>query len=367
VTPRTLSTIVAIVLVLIARPGATQDGGGISDIVSTNPGARSLGLGGAFAALADDATSAFANPAGLVQLQRPELSLEVRSTITTSYTYTPFDITPDISGVGFASFVYPFKRWAFALYSHQMASVEFSVLPTFPYVIDASDFTVQSYSAAAAFEINERLSLGLGFSYFDGDREASAVSDPISDTDSGVNAGLLWKPSPEWSLAAFYRQGPEFDVDVIYGGKALTAPRTHWQKSVGTPPQFSFPDVYGVGAALRPKAGALILSFEWDHLDTAINPQQFGTSIVEGGDEFHLGAEYAILRWRPVVAFRAGIWSEPERARNLDGGFETVAADGDRTHFSLGFGLAFRRFQFDAGFDQSDRTTIVSLSIVWSF
>ena len=40
----------------------------------SNPGARSLGFGGAFVALDDDATAAFANPAGLVQLSRPEVS-----------------------------------------------------------------------------------------------------------------------------------------------------------------------------------------------------------------------------------------------------------------------------------------------------
>jgi long-subunit fatty acid transport protein len=45
----------------------------------SNPGARSMGFGGAFVALADDATAAFANPAGLVQLTRPEISLEGRS------------------------------------------------------------------------------------------------------------------------------------------------------------------------------------------------------------------------------------------------------------------------------------------------
>ena len=44
----------------------------------SNPGARSLGLGGAFAALADDATAAFANPAGLVQLASLEISAELR-------------------------------------------------------------------------------------------------------------------------------------------------------------------------------------------------------------------------------------------------------------------------------------------------
>jgi hypothetical protein len=44
----------------------------------SDPGARSMGFGGAFVALADDATAAFANPAGLVQLLRPEVSVEGR-------------------------------------------------------------------------------------------------------------------------------------------------------------------------------------------------------------------------------------------------------------------------------------------------
>ena len=43
----------------------------------SSPGARSLSLGGAFVAMADDATAAFANPSGLVQLARPEVSIEL--------------------------------------------------------------------------------------------------------------------------------------------------------------------------------------------------------------------------------------------------------------------------------------------------
>jgi len=43
-----------------------------------NPGARSLGLGSAFVAVADDATSAFTNPAGLTLSIRPEISTEIR-------------------------------------------------------------------------------------------------------------------------------------------------------------------------------------------------------------------------------------------------------------------------------------------------
>ena len=44
-----------------------------------NPGARSLAMGGAFISLADDATAAQANPAGLGFLTRWEFFAEVRS------------------------------------------------------------------------------------------------------------------------------------------------------------------------------------------------------------------------------------------------------------------------------------------------
>ena len=61
----------------------------------SNPGARSMGLAGAFVALADDATAAYANPAGLVQLVEPEVSLEGR---VWSYS-TPFIVGGRADGV----------------------------------------------------------------------------------------------------------------------------------------------------------------------------------------------------------------------------------------------------------------------------
>src|SRR5664279_3177008 len=45
-----------------------------------SPGARSMGMGGAFLGLADDATAAYTNPAGLTQLVTPEISAEARHT-----------------------------------------------------------------------------------------------------------------------------------------------------------------------------------------------------------------------------------------------------------------------------------------------
>lgn len=43
-----------------------------------NPGGRSLAMGGAFISIADDATAAQANPAGLENLQQPEFFAEIR-------------------------------------------------------------------------------------------------------------------------------------------------------------------------------------------------------------------------------------------------------------------------------------------------
>ena len=44
-------------------------------------GARATGMGGAFISVADDATAASWNPAGLIQLERPEVSADRKSVV----------------------------------------------------------------------------------------------------------------------------------------------------------------------------------------------------------------------------------------------------------------------------------------------
>lgn len=77
-------------------------------------GARALGLGGAFTALADDATAASWNPAGLLQLERPEASIVYRFSRDRA-THTSGD--PDFAvgeddvesdNLNYFSIVYPF-------------------------------------------------------------------------------------------------------------------------------------------------------------------------------------------------------------------------------------------------------------------
>ena len=123
-----------LLITLLAVPAAAQN----TDIESLsglqfnfgNPGARSLGMGGAFIGLADDASAAEANPAGLTILRKPEISIEGRNfeeqqLFSTSGTFpeivrTPFTHYSQRVDLAFASIVYPIKdRFTLGVYYHE--------------------------------------------------------------------------------------------------------------------------------------------------------------------------------------------------------------------------------------------------------
>jgi long-chain fatty acid transport protein len=95
-----------------------------------NPGARSLGMGGAFLGRADDASAAEANPAGLTILRKAEFSFEARNYVegqvfTTSGTFptvnrTTFTHFSDRVVVSFASAVVPIMdKFTVGAYFHE--------------------------------------------------------------------------------------------------------------------------------------------------------------------------------------------------------------------------------------------------------
>jgi long-chain fatty acid transport protein len=106
-----------------------------------NPGARSMGMGGAFLGRADDASAAETNPAGLTILRKPEISIEARNyrmvqDLAVTGTY-PDIVTQEFSSfsrraeVQFGSIVLPFENFAIAAYYHQPINYQNagSVLP----------------------------------------------------------------------------------------------------------------------------------------------------------------------------------------------------------------------------------------------
>ena len=62
-----------LLLLLVAVPAAAMDDGGGRSVFATGAGNRSLAMGGAFCAVADDASAVIYNPAGLGLIARKEL------------------------------------------------------------------------------------------------------------------------------------------------------------------------------------------------------------------------------------------------------------------------------------------------------
>ena len=319
-----------LVALLAAGAAAGQDqpvGPPVLEFSFSNPGARSLGFGGAFVALADDATAAFSNPSGLVQLLRPEVSVEGRGwSFSTPYTESG-RVEGEPSGIGidtraglrtarssdeaaalaFLSFVYPTSWGSLALYRHQLASFESSsetnglfggeAGPAARRFLDRRatiDIDVVSYGVAAAYRVTETLSLGAGLAYFDAamllttatfrpddDSEAARFAASsylaergfartaitLDDADWGLNAGFLWSLSDRWRLGGVYRQGPALRANAaVFAGPALGAPIPPGALIARRASPFLIPDVYGLGIAYRSPAGALTASFEWDRV-----------------------------------------------------------------------------------------------------
>ena len=265
--------VILVVGLLAAASTSAQETLNTFEFSFSNPGARSLGLGGAFAALADDATAAFANPAGLVQLLRPEISAEGRYWSYSThyiaggrYEGAPTGIGLDTidgvraassnesaNGLSFLSLVYPTGRWSVAAYRHQLAKFRARAETQGLFHLDetglydarqidrrwATDLDIVSYGLAGGYRINDRLSLGLGVVYFIGRLEApfewnvvsgeslESIFGPnpylperrlatgglfIDGADWSLSAGVLWHVSQRWSFGGFFRQGPEFEV-----------------------------------------------------------------------------------------------------------------------------------------------------------
>ena len=339
----TLVSIFSAVLVA-AGVGAQQQTPSTFEFSFSNPGARSLGLGGAFAALADDATAAFANPAGLVQLASLEVSAELRHwRYSTPYIEggringEPTGVGLDtvdglrtatsneqLTGLSFLSFVYPKGNWSFAVYGHQLANFRsqtetqgiFSTIEGQNFrTFDrrwTTELDIVSYGAAGAYKINDQFSIGLGLVYFEGQLDASyewALPDDntvqgifglnsylperqlanggmaIDGSDWGLNAGFLWAPDEKWSFGAFYRQGPEFQMRFDgYAGAGVQ------EVEPGIDPgetvfvivsPIQFPDVYGLAAAYRSWNGKFSIGFEWDRVEYSSIFSSFDPVVIE--------------------------------------------------------------------------------------
>ncbi|MDH3402446.1 MAG: hypothetical protein OES32_03515 [Acidobacteriota bacterium] len=329
-----------------AQPPAVASGQVLTSVEFSfsNPGARSMGFGGAFVALADDATAAFANPAGLIQLSEPEVSIEGRLwRYSTPYTTggraageptglgidtadAPLrgESTAQLGGLAFVSLVYPVGDWSFAFYQHQLLNFEMTqeiqgIFASGPGITGVwrgpiergfFDLEITTRALAAGRRVGDRLSLGFAAAYFEPsthvfgeeyrpdddtaeaffaaasflpERLVDRVSIAIPAGDWGLAAGFLWNVASEWKLGGVYRQGPELAFE-----GALTAGPAHPQLPAGErvflgSSPWRLPDVYGLGVAYRSRDGHWAAGLEWDRVEYSTVIESLG-ELASPGD-----------------------------------------------------------------------------------
>jgi long-chain fatty acid transport protein len=256
------------------------------------PGARALALGGAFVPLADDATAAVANPAGLTTLVRPEISIEGKggqfTTVTPlrghAYTApTNFGIdtlagitdgekTRSSGGLAFFSAVFPLRGLSLGVYRHEQARYRAEVLSegfysgteirTDPFT-GTLDVDIVNYGASVAHRFANGLSLGGGVALSDFSISGTTngyylfrnITDPIvvANPQGFTAPGLVYGPADFRELNRLNtvtESGDDKGVALNFG--ALFKPtNTKWSVGgavrIGPEFDYSSQDVWGPG------------------------------------------------------------------------------------------------------------------------
>jgi long-chain fatty acid transport protein len=254
------------------------------------PSARAVGLGGAFVAIADDATAGMANPAGLTILTKPEISVHYK---LNSFNHTEnvgnkdnhdlrAEFHDNVGSQGYLSLVFPYGRYSFSLFRQELINFESSFeAPGFGSIFDTpnldpaefepgsrtgSDIEVNNWGFAFAFRPVHNLSLGIAnnvstleFRFFENlfqhiqkrNVRFFSVSSNSTDTRYGVNFGVKYEPTGFLSLGGVYRSGPRFRiVNSIEDVGDESTGQTNLSQADQTL-VFKVPDVYSLGAALQ--------------------------------------------------------------------------------------------------------------------
>jgi long-chain fatty acid transport protein len=384
-----------------------------------DPGARSLALGSAFVGLADDATAAAANPAGLIQLVRPEISVEGRFRGLDQ----PFLSRGRLSGaptgigqdtlegprfdnignqtfaLGFLSLVYPMRHIAFAVYRHQPLQVDqrfessgvFQFRPPSSQTRDTAlagtrSMSLQNYGGSAAVQVRPGISVGAGVSLytfslgFDFRRFLYVNNDFYGPPDPGLeifrftqagdttgvaaNVGILVSATPKIKVGAAFKRGPRFTFTSTSSGLVGT--------QLTDDAKFRVPDVIAAGLSIRPNDRFLFSAqynrvlhsqLQHDYVDVLVNQpasvDRADRFSIADSNEVHLGAEYVLAAVRTAPGLRVGLWHDEDHSVR----YSPSSADDffdERMRIALGTGTGLWHYTFGAG-------ASVSSHFEWSF
>jgi hypothetical protein len=229
--------------------------------VST-PGARANGMGRAFVGVADDASAAITNPAGLMFLTRPQVYFEFKS--------SGYDSTvTGASENGIKSLRARLPYFAVSMPINDRVAVAFSRHEFFGADIiappDEARLRGTSYSGSVATTIVPTLKIGVTLSGGTLSGEGSSPDDAFSDNAFGFTVGGLWQATPQVSIG-------------VSG--------TGWSGS-GSVDTFVAPNQFKFGVGYAPTSQLKVAV----DVVRVLYPSDFTDDVTE----FHVGGEYQIM------------------------------------------------------------------------
>ena len=259
------------------------------EIANPNPvgsGARALGMGNTFIALADDATAASWNPAGLMQLQHPEFSFAFEALSqsiainSTTHRESESQNSLNLEDFNYASGVFPFyfgTNMVFSLnylklfrFDNEMRFPVFDTATT-ENGVDTIDFLYDfdqhgSFSVLApAFSlyVSKNLSLGITFNIWNHDlTQSSRFKKKEVTSGESITDDLT---AQETAITPInFIEVNELEVDegysVVFG--ALFRLNEHWDIGVVVKPKFDLDLDQEIAIKSVDAAGNLIIDFE---------------------------------------------------------------------------------------------------------
>jgi long-subunit fatty acid transport protein len=363
-------------------------------------GARAIGQGSAFIAVADDATAASWNPGALIQLEKPEFSL-VSSYLSTGQEFdsddpglTFHDRDESRGDMNYASIAYPFRIFR----KNMVAALNYQQIYDFHMKLDfdseQADSTpppsrfnqnidvesqggVGALTPALSMLITPKISFGVAVNFYTDEffgnyawKQRTKVT--TSGTFAGIHipttsdsydttfknfqainvtTGVLWdvweKEDKLLTLGAVYDTPYTADVDRIISRSSLT---NHSRENF----EIDYPMSFGVGLGFRYN-DALSFSLDVTWSDWSEYKQKRSNDGLEtrplGGatldrkiDDTYTarcGTEYLIFRKNVIIPVRGGLFYEPRPS--LDDPTDVYG-------FSIGSGITFKRISIDAAY-----------------
>jgi long-subunit fatty acid transport protein len=338
------------------------------------PGVRAMAMGGAFIGLADDASSAYYNPAGLIILNKAEINLA--STIARNKTIVARE--PDVFSTGnltsvesdwgggplYASFVIPLENACIGIYYSNIALSGNEVILYYarpvpgtsyiePPVEDHFDFDNTTLSMAFSLKMSDLISIGATINYVMSSLESHIIyhninpndyhditQDPLFELTSdstqngkfGFILGVLLTPIKNLSIGFVCNYTPNLDYT-----------QSKWvpDRMIGINMNddihlsINVPNRFAIGVAFRPSDELVIAAdaiyTKYSELTEKMISSFDGSNGIKRGDdisvlyaapnvaELHFGLEYALLTGETPLFIRAGMFINPSHRIRFTG------------------------------------------------